>query len=92
MTTSIAEDYRILRNQVSTEIYSDNDLKTLFYENNYDLVKCLLIVEERLSGRTAYKIEQPELTETQKKIKELREIANEKDQIINNLQKRIITD
>jgi len=92
MTTNIAEDYRILRNQVSTELYSDNDLKTLFYENEYDLVKCLLIVEERLSGRTAYKIDQPELTETQKKIKELREIANEKDQIINNLQKRIITD
>lgn len=90
--SNIAEDFRILRNQVSRELYSDSELKTLFYENDYDLVKCLLLVEERISGRTAYTIERAPLTETQQKIKELREIANEKDQIINNLQKRISSD
>ena len=91
--TTIAEDYRILRNQVSKEIYNDLELKKLFQENNYDLVKCLLTVEERISGRKEYKIDnQNNLTETQLKLKELREIANSKDRIINNIKDRIITD
>ena len=90
--SNVAEDYRILRNQVSREIYSDTELKTLFYDNKYDLVKCLLVVEEKISGLKPYKIGRPELTEAQQKIRELRDIANEKDQIINNLQKRFKTE
>ena len=91
--TTIAEDYRILRNQVSKEIYNDLELKKLFQENNYDVVKCLLTVEERISGRKEYKIDnETNLTETQQKLKELREIANSKDRIINNIKDRIITD
>ena len=90
--TSIGEDFKILRNQVSKEHYSDADLKTLFFDNNYDIVKCLLIVEEKISGRKAYTIEGKHLTEAQKKIKELREIADEKDKIVNSIKKRVPID
>lgn len=90
--TSIAEDYRILRNQVSKEHFSDLELKKLFQDNEYDIIKCLLHVEEKISGRKEYKKDEQQLSETQQMLKELREIANSKDRILNNVKDRIITD
>jgi len=91
--TSIAEDFRILRNQVSKELYSDQELKNLFLENNYDLVKCLLLVEEKISGLKDYRSgEIVKLSETQERLKELREIANSKDSILNNVKSRLTID
>jgi len=80
---NIAEDYMILRKQVSKENFSDNDLKLIFKDNKYDLVNTLLAIEERTTGLVEYrKLEKPvEKSEAVIKIEELRKIVNEKDEI-----------
>jgi hypothetical protein len=82
---NIAEDFMILRNQVSKDNFSDNDLKLIFKANNFDLVNTLLAVEEKLTGRVDYrKLEKPvEKSEAVKKIEELRQIVNDKDEYYN---------
>jgi hypothetical protein len=80
---NIAEDYMILRKQVSKENFSDNDLKLIFKDNKYDLVNTLLAIEERTTGLVEYrKLEKPvEKSDAVIKIEELRKIVNEKDEI-----------
>jgi len=82
---NIAEDFMILRNQVSRDNFSDNDLKLIFKANNFDLVNTLLAVEEKITGRVDYrKLEKPvEKSEAVKKIEELRQIVNDKDEYYN---------
>ena len=81
---NIVEDFRILRNQVPKDIVSDNDLKTLFKENKFDIVNTLMAVEERVNGKKDYRLfeKKPEKSEHVKKIEELRIIADEKDAIL----------
>ncbi len=87
---SIVEDFLILRKQVSKEHFSDNELKSIFKEHKFDVVASLLTVEERLSGRRDYRLDENNVkkSEVEKKIEELRMIANEKDAIINSIKPR----
>ena len=82
---NLAEDFKLLRNQVSIDKYSDKELKEIFQKNNYDLVISLLEIEKSISGRQPYDLNTKELTETEKKIKELREIANQKDLLMSKI-------
>jgi hypothetical protein len=82
---NLAEDFKLLRNQVAVDKYTDQDLKTVFQKNNYDIVDSLLEIEKSISGREAYNLNTKELTETEKKIKELREIANQKDILMSKI-------
>lgn len=84
-TQNLADDFKLLRNQVLKDKYSDAELKIIFQKNNYDLVNSLLEIEKSISGREAYDINTKELTETEKKIKELREIANQKDLLMSKI-------
>ena len=84
-TQNLAEDFKLLRNQVSIDKYGDKELKEIFQKNNYDLVNSLLEIEKSISGREAYDLNTKELTETEKKIKELREIANQKDLLMSKI-------
>jgi hypothetical protein len=84
-TQNLAEDFKLLRNQVSIDKYSDKELKEIFQKNNYDLVNSLLEIEKLISGRQAYDLNTKELTETEKKLKELREIANQKDLLMSKI-------
>lgn len=81
---NIIEDFRILRNQVPKDSFTDGDLKTLFKENKFDIVNTLMVVEERLNGKKDYRLfeKKPEKSEHVKKIEELRIIADEKDAIL----------
>ena len=36
-TQNLAEDFKLLRNQVAVDKYSDQDLKAVFQKNNYDI-------------------------------------------------------
>lgn len=87
---SIVEDFLILRKQVAKEHFSDNELKAIFKEHKFDVVASLLTVEERLSGRRDYRLDENNVkkSEVEKKIEELRMIANEKDAIINSIKPR----
>ena len=82
---NIVEDFMILRNQVSKDNFSDHDLKLIFKANNFDLVNTLLAVEEKITGRVDYrKLEKTvEKSEAVKKIEELRQIVNDKDEYYN---------
>jgi len=82
---NLAEDFKLLRNQVSNDKYNDAELKIIFQKNNYDLVNSLLEIEKSISGREAYDINPKQLTESEKKIKELREIANQKDLVMSKI-------
>lgn len=82
---NLAEDFKLLRNQVSITKYSDKELKEIFQKNNYDLVVSLLEIEKSISGRQPYDLNTKELTETEKKLKELREIANQKDLLMSKI-------
>lgn len=82
---NLAEDFKLLRNQVAVDKYTDQDLKTVFQKNNYDIVDSLLEIEKSISGREAYNLNTKELNETEKKIKELREIANQKDILMSKI-------
>lgn len=82
---NLAEDFKLLRNQVSNTKYSDKELKEIFQKNNYDLVISLLEIEKSISGREPYDLNTKELTETEKKLKELREIANQKDLLMSKI-------
>ena len=82
---NLAEDFKLLRNQVSISKYSDKELKEIFQKNNYDLVISLLEIEKSISGREPYDLNTKELTETEKKLKELREIANQKDLLMSKI-------
>ena len=82
---NIAEDFLILRKQVSKDHFSDNELKVLFKENKFDVVDTLMVIEERLTGRVDYRLLEThvERSEVETKIAELRMIANDKDAAIN---------
>lgn len=82
---NLAEDFKLLRNQVSISKYSDKELKEIFQKNNYDLVISLLEIEKSISGREPYDLNTKELTDTEKKLKELREIANQKDLLMSKI-------
>ena len=77
----LLSDWNILRSSVTVEKISDDDLKRIFVQNGCDIVQSLLSVEEQMSGLRPYVIEQRELTKTEKKLRRLRDIANEKDGI-----------
>jgi hypothetical protein len=78
---NLVEDFKILRNQADPSI-SDIELKKCFKENGYDIVKTLLEldgisqVEENNNNNTSIHV---------KKIRELREIANLKDNFLSNI-------
>ena len=82
---NIAEDFLILRKQVSKDHFSDNELKVLFKENKFDVVDTLMVIEERLTGRVDYRLLEThvERSEVERKIGELRMMANDKDAAIN---------
>ena len=84
-TQNLAEDFKLLRSQVSNDKFSDENLKIVFQKNKYDIVDSLLDIEKSLSGREAYNLHSKELNETEKKLKELREIANEKDILMSKI-------
>jgi len=77
----LLSDWNILRSSVTVEKISDDDLKRIFVQNGCDIVESLLSVEEQMSGLRPYAIERRELTKTEKKLRRLRDIANEKDGI-----------
>jgi len=77
----LLSDWNILRSSVAVEKISDEDLKHIFVQNGCDIVQSLLSVEEQMSGLRPYAIEQRELSKTEKKLRRLRDIVNEKDEI-----------
>jgi len=77
----LLSDWNILRSSVAVEKISDEDLKRIFVQNGCDIVQSLLSVEEQMSGLRPYAIEQRELSKTEKKLRRLRDIVNEKDEI-----------
>lgn len=77
----LLSDWNILRSSVAVEKISDEDLKRIFVQNGCDIVQSLLSVEEQVSGLRPYAIEQRELSKTEKKLRRLRDIVNEKDEI-----------
>jgi len=81
---NIIEDFRILRNQVPKDTFTDSDLKTLFKENKFDIVNTLMAVEEKVNGKKDYRLfeKKSEKSEHIKKIEELRIIVDEKDAIL----------
>ncbi len=84
-TQNLAEDFKLLRSQVSCDKFSDQDLKIIFQKHNYDIVDSLLDIEKNISGREAYNVNSKQLNETEKKLKELRQIANEKDLLMSKI-------
>jgi len=74
-------DWTILRTSVSVDHVSDDELKRVFVQNGCDIVKSLLAVEEMVSGLRPYETEQRLYSKTERKLRRLRFIANEKDQI-----------
>jgi hypothetical protein len=77
----LLSDWNILRSSVTVEKISDDDLKRIFVQHGCDIVQSLLSVEEQMSGLRPYVIERRELTKTERKLRRLRDIANEKDGI-----------
>ena len=77
----LASDWNMLRSSVSIGQISDEDLKRMFVQCGCDIVQSLLAVEEQVSGLRPYEVEQRELSKTEKKLRRLRDIANEKDEI-----------
>ena len=83
---NIAEDYKILRNEVLLNLLDNNELKILFKKKNYNIVDTLIEIEKLyfnndtyLKGNTIIK------NEAQQKIEELRNIVNIKDKLMENI-------
>lgn len=84
--SNIAEDYNILRSQVSQDTLDNVQLKLLFKENNYNIVDTLIEIERKYFNNNTYinnsKIQK---TEAQEKIEVLRNIVNSKDKMMENI-------
>ena len=86
--SNLIEDYTILRSQVCSLTITDDALKELFRQNKYDIVNTLLVVEKQISGKQEYTQDIKVLSDVCKKISELRQITNEKDELIRRLYKQ----
>lgn len=88
--SNLIDDFKILRSQVCLQTISDKTLKELFRQNKYDIVDTLLAVEKQISGKQEYRHSEANmrpLTDVGKKINELRQITNEKDEFIRQMNK-----
>ena len=88
--SNLIDDFKILRSQVCLQTISDKTLKELFRQNKYDIVDTLLAVEKQISGKQEYRHSEANmrpLTDVGKKINELRQITNEKDEFIRKMNK-----
>ena len=84
--TNIAEDYNILRSQVSPDTLDNNGLKILFKENNYNIVDTLVEIEKKyFNNKTYLNDNKNKKTEAQEKIEVLRNIVNSKDKMMENI-------
>lgn len=86
--SNLIEDFKILRSQVCSLTITDDTLKELFRLNKYDIVNTLLAVEKQISGKQEYILEELNIkptTDVVKKISELRQITNEKDELIRQM-------
>jgi hypothetical protein len=88
--SNLIDDFKILRSQVCSQIIPDEILKELFRQNKYDIVDTLLAAEKQISGKQEYRSMEESIkpiTDACKKINELRQITNEKDEYIRQLNK-----
>ena len=88
--SNLIDDFKILRSQVCLQTISDETLKELFRQNKYDIVDTLLAVEKQISGKQEYMCHEAiikPITDACKKINELRQITNEKDEYIRQMNK-----
>jgi len=84
--SNITDDYNILRKQVSLNIVDDEKLKIIFKNNKFDVVLSLLEIEKKYFNNNTYISSQKSVKDiSQQKIEELREIVNEKDQIMEKI-------
>ena len=86
--SNLIDDYKILRTQVCVHHYNDTDLKELFRTHKYDIINTLLSIELHISGKNEYIVDthtQQPVSEVHQKIKELRMITNEKDELIRKM-------
>lgn len=83
--SNLIEDFKILRSQVCSLTITDDTLKELFRQYKYNIVDTLLAVEKQISGKQEYIRDIPPTTEVGKKISELRQITNEKDEFIRQM-------
>jgi hypothetical protein len=60
-------------------------LKELFRQNKYDIVDTLLAAEKQISGKQEYRSIIKPSSDIDKKINELRQITNEKDDYIRQM-------
>jgi hypothetical protein len=83
---SITEDFKILRQQVSSDIVDDEKLKIIFKNNTYDLVLSLLEIEKTYFNNRTYTLDvKPKRDISHQKIEELRHIVNEKDKLMEKI-------
>jgi len=88
--SNLIDDFKILRSQVCSQTIPDETLKELFLQNKYDIVDTLLAVEKQISGKQEYKCIEANIkpiSDACKKINELRQITNEKDEFIRQMNK-----
>jgi hypothetical protein len=88
--SNLIDDFKILRSQVCLQTIPDETLKELFLKNKYDIVDTLLEVEKQISGKQEYRHSELKImpiTDACKKINELRQITNEKDEYIRQMNK-----
>ena len=88
--SNLIDDFKILRSQVCLQTIPDETLKELFLKNKYDIVDTLLEVEKQISGKQEYRHNEANIkpiTDACKKINELRQITNEKDEYIRQMNK-----
>ena len=83
--SNLIDDFKILRSQVCSLTITDNTLKELFRQYKYNIVDTLLAVEKQISGKEEYVRNITPTTEIGKKISELRQITNEKDEFIRQM-------
>lgn len=88
--SNLIDDFKILRSQVCLQTIPDEALKELFRQNKYDIVDTLLAVEKQISGKQDYRFIEANIkpiSDACKKISELRQITNEKDELIRQMNK-----
>jgi hypothetical protein len=88
--SNLIDDFKILRSQVCSQTIPDETLKELFRQNKYDIVDTLLAAEKQISGKQEYKCIEANIkpiSDACKKINELRQITNEKDEFIRQMNK-----
>ena len=86
--SNLIDDFKILRSQVCSLIITDDALKELFRQNKYNIIDTLLAAEKQISGKQEYMCDEhatTSITDVGKKINELRQITNEKDEFIRQM-------